>query len=295
MIEQPLVSVIIPCFNAEKFVEMAIRSIMNQTYKNLEILIVDDCSTDSTYEILDRLAKSDKRIVLEKNEQNLKIVTTLNKLVLKAKGKYIARMDADDISAPDRIEKQVEFMDNNYEYGICGTNAYIINSKNKIIEESLLPNTNTDIQKAINVHSVFFHPSIMIRADLYKKNLYDNKFLYAEDFELWQRLLKITKGENIDQRLFFYRIVNSSASNNTKTSSIQKKITNELCKYNDFELLKSLKNKMFAGLVIWFEISNNHELKKDFKFWMILYIIRYFIWKIKQKIKYMLKNNYVTI
>ena len=94
----PLVSVIIPCYNAEKYVESAIRSIMNQTYKNLEIIITDDCSTDDTLEILQKLAKEDSRIKLYKNETNLKIVKTLNNMISQANGKYIARMDADDIS-----------------------------------------------------------------------------------------------------------------------------------------------------------------------------------------------------
>ena len=89
MSSKPLVSVIIPCYNASKYVEQAIRSIMNQTYKNLEIIVTDDCSTDDTFEILQNLAKQDSRIKLYKNETNLKIVKTLNNMILQANGKYI--------------------------------------------------------------------------------------------------------------------------------------------------------------------------------------------------------------
>ena len=190
MQDKPLVSVVIPCYNAEKYVEMAIRSIMNQTYTNLEILIIDDCSKDSTYEILENLAKYDKRIILEKNEQNLKIVKTLNKLVLKANGKYIARMDADDISAPNRIEKQVNFLESNKDYGICGTNAWRIDCNNRMIGKSLLPTEDNEIKIVSDFFCVFYHPSVMIRSELYKKNLYREEYLYAEDMELWQRIFK---------------------------------------------------------------------------------------------------------
>ena len=101
--ESPLVSVIIPCYNCIKYVEEAVMSIVNQTYQNMEILITDDCSSDGTYEILKKLAKLDKRIKLYRNQKNEKIIETLNKMIHKSKGKYIARMDSDDISVLTRI------------------------------------------------------------------------------------------------------------------------------------------------------------------------------------------------
>src|SRR5690242_9188533 len=101
--ELPLVSVIIPCFNAEKFVEDAVHSIMQQSYPNLEIIAIDDCSTDSTLNALKKLCAEDARIKLLMNEKNLGLVSTLNKGINSAEGKYIARMDADDISHVNRI------------------------------------------------------------------------------------------------------------------------------------------------------------------------------------------------
>ena len=109
----PLVSVIIPCYNAEKYVEEAVRSIMTQRYKNIEILVTEDCSTDNTLKILKNLEKEDSRIKVIQNKKNLKIVKSLNNMINIAQGKYIARMDADDISLPERIEKQVRFMEEN--------------------------------------------------------------------------------------------------------------------------------------------------------------------------------------
>ena len=104
-----LVSVIIPCYNAEKYVEEAVRSIMKQTYLDLEIIVIDDCSTDGTNEILQSLSLEDSRIVFLKNETNLKLIKTLNLGISISKGKFIARMDADDISEPERLVEQVDF------------------------------------------------------------------------------------------------------------------------------------------------------------------------------------------
>lgn len=208
----PLVSVIIPCYNAEKYVEAAVRSIMNQTYKNLEILCCDDCSTDRTFSILQELADEDSRIKLFKNETNQKIVKTLNNLVSLANGKYIARMDADDISLPKRIEKQVEFLEENSDIAFCGTNAWHIDENGEKIGFSCLPRTNDEINKFKFYACPFYHPAVMIRSSVYKENFYDENFLYAEDYELWIRLLEKYKGYNLKERLIFYRIFFSQTS-----------------------------------------------------------------------------------
>lgn len=293
MQDKPLVSVVIPCYNAEKYVEMAIRSIMNQTYTNLEILIIDDCSKDSTYEILENLAKYDKRIILEKNEQNLKIVKTLNKLVLKANGKYIARMDADDISAPNRIEKQVNFLESNKDYGICGTNAWRINCNNRMIGKSLLPTEDNEIKIVSDFFCVFYHPSVMIRSELYKKNLYREEYLYAEDMELWQRLLKVTKGKNLKEKLFYYRIISSSASNNSISGAIQKTVTNSLCIDSDCSCLLLLKNKRLIGLILWSKLhfSNDNKIRLNLK--MRFCILLYILFRVYEKIIHKIIRHHI--
>ncbi len=293
MQDKPLVSVVIPCYNAEKYVEMAIRSIMNQTYTNLEILIIDDCSKDSTYEILENLAKYDKRIILEKNEQNLKIVKTLNKLVLKANGKYIARMDADDISAPNRIEKQVNFLESNKDYGICGTNAWRIDCNNRMIGKSLLPTEDNEIKIVSDFFCVFYHPSVMIRSELYKKNLYREEYLYAEDMELWQRLLKVTKGKNLKEKLFYYRIISSSASNNSISGAIQKTVTNSLCIDSDCSCLLLLKNKRLIGLILWSKLhfSNDNKIRLNLK--MRFCILLYILFRVYEKIIHKIIRHHI--
>lgn len=214
----PLVSVIIPAYNAEKYVEHAVRSIMNQTYKNLEILVTDDCSTDNTLDILQKLAEEDARISIHHNEQNKKIVQTLNELVERAKGKYIARMDADDLALHNRIEKQIDYLETHSEIGICGTNAWHINESDKIIGISRLPETNEEIQKFKIYKCPLYHPSVVVRKDLLFKNRYDERYIHSEDYELWVRLSTKTKIYNLKERLLYYRI---------HTSQISKKYTNE--------------------------------------------------------------------
>lgn len=130
---EKLVSVLIPVYNVEKYVEEAIKSIQNQTYKNLEIIIVDDGSTDSTYYIVQELAAEDPRIKLFKNETNSKIVKTLNKAFKNSSGDYIARMDGDDISELDRIEKKVAFLEANSEYDLVGCSVNSINEKGELL------------------------------------------------------------------------------------------------------------------------------------------------------------------
>lgn len=210
----PLVSVIIPCYNAEKYVESAVRSIMNQTYKNLEIIITDDCSTDGTFAILKKLVAEDSRIKLFKNETNLKIAKTLNNMIQFANGKYIARMDADDISLPGRVEKQVDFLEANPDIAFCGTNAFFINENNKRTGKTSLPITFEDNKFFLQFYSTFFHPTVVIRSEIYKQNLYDADFLYAEDYELWARMIfqENLKGVNLSERLFEYRVFNGQSS-----------------------------------------------------------------------------------
>ncbi len=132
-----LVSVIIPIYNVAYYVKEAIQSIQNQTYKNLEIIIIDDGSSDKTYTIVEELARNDERIKLYKNEKNLKIVKTLNRALSLSNGEYIARMDGDDISALDRIEKKVKFLEENKEFDLVGCSMKAIDTDGKQIGQTV--------------------------------------------------------------------------------------------------------------------------------------------------------------
>lgn len=206
-LSNPLVSVVIPCYNTERFVWEAINSIINQTYENLEILICDDSSTDGTLEIIESISKYDGRVKIVRHCENKKIVKSLNELVSLAKGKYIARMDADDISHPRRIECQVKFMEEHIDCAVCGTNAqYII--CNKKANKTNLPETYDENTYFLRFYCTLFHPSIIARAEILKQNPYDEQFIYTEDYELWCRLV-YKKGyyiANLGEVLFYYRL-----------------------------------------------------------------------------------------
>lgn len=230
MSSNSLVSVIIPCYNTSKYVEQAIRSIMNQTYKNLEIIVTDDYSTDDTLEILQNLAKEDSRIRLYKNERNLKIIKTLNQMVQKSNGEYIARMDADDISAPDRIEKQLEYLQKHKEIDVCGTNAVIIDENNNKIGKSILPSSFDEVVFYSKYFCPVYHPTILGKSWVFKENPYSEDFVHIEDYELWVRLLflKNVKISNIEEKLFFYRKSKSQIS--SENSLFQLKSTEKIYK-----------------------------------------------------------------
>ena len=163
MSQEPLVSVLIPCYNCEKYVEKAVTSIIEQSYSNLEILVIDDGSTDNTGSILQELAQKDSRIRYIKNETNLKLIKTLNKGIDLCRGKYIARMDADDISLPTRIVKQVNFLEKHPDIGIVGTYTKNFGANNRTWK---MKTRDKFIRAHLFFNTCFAHPSVMIRTSL---------------------------------------------------------------------------------------------------------------------------------
>ncbi|MET6998758.1 glycosyltransferase [Chitinophaga sp. H8] len=203
----PMVSVIIPCFNSSMFMREAIESIMNQSYPELEILLIDDGSTDNTLDIIQELSALDGRIKLVRNERNLKLVNTLNKGISLCNGKYIARMDADDIACPLRIEKQVAYMETHPEIGLLGSFIEEFDDK-RIIGRGIQPISDERIRAYIFTASAFFHPGVLIRRDvLSAHNLqYEEQFTIGQDHALWINMLQHTKAANIPEILLRYRV-----------------------------------------------------------------------------------------
>ena len=212
--DQKLISVIMSVYNGEKYLVQAIDSILNQTYQNFEFIIIDDCSTDNSSHILQEYAQKDSRIKIIKKEKNIGIkgfIKNLNLGISIAKGKYIARMDADDISLPERFQKQVDFLENNPEITLVGAQLNLINEQNKITGEAIAALQHRDIVKRITSQIQLFHPVIMFRKD---QNIqYREKFLYCEDYDLYLNL--ITQGKklaNLNEKLLNYRILANSIS-----------------------------------------------------------------------------------
>lgn len=154
---EKLVSVLIPVYNVGKYVKEAIKSIQDQTYKNLEIIVVDDGSTDNTYTIVQGLAAGDSRIKLFRNDKNSKIVKTLNKAFKYSSGDYIARMDGDDISELDRIEKKVAFLEANSEYDLVGCSVNSVNEKGELLSSTSKLGSYTQLDKLKKYSTPVFH------------------------------------------------------------------------------------------------------------------------------------------
>ena len=203
--KNPLVSVLMPNYNCEKYISEAIESILKQTYKNFEFIIIDDFSTDNSWKIIKKYSKKDKRIKCFRNEKNLQIVKTLNFGLTKCIGKYIARMDSDDISLKNRLKVQVEFLERNKKFVGCGTNLEMFWNKKKNTIKRLYEFKYKSLYKNRLIKSPFAHPAIMIKSEIYKKYKYDENFLYCEDWELWLKILKKYEMINLNKNLYLYR------------------------------------------------------------------------------------------
>ncbi|WP_148790375.1 glycosyltransferase family 2 protein, partial [Campylobacter concisus] len=208
--KNPVVSVVMSVYNAEKYLDAAIRSILEQTYNNFEFIIINDGSNDRSLEIIKKYKNEDDRIVLISRE-NRGLISSLNEGIAKARGEYIVRMDADDISLQFRIEKQLQVMEHDKDIVVCGS---WINIFGENINEKVARYFEHDKQIKANllVSCCFAHPSVMIRKDAFTNNniLYDERFKNAEDYHLWTQLAKVGKFYNIPEILLKYRFLETS-------------------------------------------------------------------------------------
>lgn len=206
----PIVTVLMPVYNNASYLREAINSILGQTLRNLEFLIIDDGSSDESPQIVE--SYSDARIRLVRNESNLGLIESLNRGFDLARGKYIARMDGDDISSPERLATQVSFMKSNPSVGVCGTWAVMAGRSTRRLLRH--PRTHDDIRLKLLFESALAHPSVVIdRGQFDRAGLrYDPKFPHVEDYELWVRCSDSTKLANIDRVLLTCRMHGNSVS-----------------------------------------------------------------------------------
>lgn len=204
----PTITVIMPVYNSEHYIREAIESILNQTFTDFQFLIIDDASTDQTISIIN--SYKDPRIDLIEKPKNTGYTKSLNLGLKKARGKYIARMDSDDISLPERFEKQVAFLEANLEYALCGT-SYSILGNDRLIA---VPNSYEEIKINLLWGNCIAHPTVMLRNEVLKKYglEYNPKMEPSEDYDLWVKLLPKGKLHNLKEELLLYRMHNSSVS-----------------------------------------------------------------------------------
>lgn len=211
---KPLISVIMPVYNAEFYLAEAIESILTQTFPNFELIIINDGSKDNSLQIINNFAEQDSRIVIISRE-NRGLIASLNEGIEKAKGIFIARMDADDVSLPTRFEKQVMLMEQKH-LDICGCHWQIMNSKNKTIDCTTVPLTQESLVAYLAYSVPFAHGSVMIRKHFLDEHNLQYGFgdaKYAEDYELWLKMYELgAVFGNVDDFLFKYRFFSQSLS-----------------------------------------------------------------------------------
>ena len=204
----PKVTVVMSVYNGEAHIHEAIGSILGQTMTDWEFLIVDDGSTDDTATILKHYASNDCRFKIVKNTNNIGLTKSLNRGIKLARGKYIARQDADDKSLPERLEKQVQFLEANTDYFLIGTDYEIIDEHSNIIgkPEIPVPINNHEIKAAISKYNTFVHSFVMFRNDVSRIGyFYDTGYKYSQDYELWTRILKHHNAYNLPEVLGLIR------------------------------------------------------------------------------------------
>lgn len=223
----PLVSVILPAYNAEKTLYEAVDSIIKQTYKNWELLLINDGSKDGT----DNIAKlfEDKRIRYIQNDGNKGLIYTLNRGIGLSNGKYILRMDADDISLSHRIQLQVDYMENHPETIVCGGFIKTIGEGVKSEIKKYFTHSD-DIKKAYPLYPPFAHPTVIIRKNILDKTGigYDIEYKDAEDYKMWLDLMDYGEYHNIAEVLLNYRISSTQCTNPNNETMMK---SSQKCRY----------------------------------------------------------------
>ena len=255
MIKKKKISVIIPVYNAEKYIFESLNSIINQTFRNFELIIINDNSSDNSLSIIKKFKrkyiKNDIKIL--NNKKRFGIAKTLNKGINFCKGELIARMDADDISHIQRLEKQISFLNKNPKVGLLGTNSMHINEEGMNIGCTNLPLKDEDIRANFFFLNPFNHQSIIFRKSLLSKKNYNETFSTTQDYEFYSRIIRKTSVANLKEYLIKQRIHNKSISFKKKniqlenTLKVQSKYYNlnmdRKFKYKKYHLL----NKYFLG------------------------------------------------
>lgn len=259
------ISVLMPVYNAEQFLKISIESILNQTFKSFEFIIVDDGSTDNSWKIIQDFSFKDKRIKAFRNKKNLKTTRALNKGLKICKGKYVVRMDADDWSYPKRFEKQFYYMEKNSEVGVSGSAIEVCDNNLKIINKRKYPLTDSHLRKIMFCYSPFAHPATIWRRNLLEKvGGYNENLPLSQDSELYFKIGKIAEFGNLKDILLKLRThPNSSSFSKDKTQEIYA-IYSRIKAILEFKYQARLVDKfyIFGRIVVMFLVPTK------FKFWI---------------------------
>lgn len=218
--QPPKISVIMAVYNGERYLSQSVESILKQTERDFEFIIVNDGSTDRSLELLRQYEKNDSRIKIISRAENKRLIYSLNEGIKVAQGVYIARMDADDIAVTDRFKKQLAFMKDN-SLAMCGTYADIVNEQGTIIGTLSYPPNTTVIKSFTLLHNPFIHSSVMMLHEvLTSAGIYSSFFKHTEDYELWTRIVYKNRTGNIPEKLMQYRIHGEQITKKYHTSMV---------------------------------------------------------------------------
>ncbi len=213
----PTVSVVMPVYNAGEFLQEAVQSVLDQTFRCFEVIVIDDGSTDNSSEILKSFQKLDTRIAMY-HQENSGVIASLNRGCKLAKGKYIARMDADDVCHPVRLEKQISFLEKHPEVGILGSAAFIVNEFGATVDQIVVPANPALIQWHLAFENCFVHSSVVMRRDVLQAlDYYRSGARHAEDYDLWSRATDITRLTNLPDSLMKRRVWDGNVGNANST------------------------------------------------------------------------------
>lgn len=248
---KPEISVIMSVYNGETYLKEAIESAINQTFKNWELICINDCSVDSTSQILTEFAAMDERIKVYTNEVNLKLPTSLNKAISLSSGKYIARMDADDICLPDRFEKQFKFMEENEDVALSSCRFMTV--KNGVYMSGGAGGRcdNDAIRSMLFVTNPILHPGVIAKAEVMKHFSYDTTLTCTEDLELWTRIaMGNLKLAILPECLLIYRLHDKQITSTTleRQHTEVTKIQQKYYKAMAAEMDDDMKNFYISGI-----------------------------------------------
>lgn len=256
MSRRPLVSVVMPAYNAEQYIASAIESILSQNFKKFELVIIDDRSTDDTYSIAKGYQESDPRIRLYRNRNNIKIGRTLNKGIKLAKTNLVARMDADDLSMKDRLELQYEYLLRKPNVAIVGGYMEVIDEEGEKKYLRKYPARSEELKSVMFRYSPFAHPTVMYRKDIIQKfNGYTLDLHPCEDIDLWFKVGTEHDFGCIQKPLLKYRMYSESSSHKKLTSieMLTFKIRiNAIKKYGYRPTIHDIVYNLLQFFTIWF-------------------------------------------
>jgi len=276
-------------FNAEKFVKKAVLSILGQTYKNFELLVVNDGSKDKTLKILKKLEDQDERIRIINSPKNIGPSYASNLALLQAKGKYICRMDADDIAFSDRLVKQLEFLQKNQDVVAVGGQCQLVDWKGNIIGSKNYPINNRDIYNSLYLFNPMQHPTLMINRNLLPKGLifYKNGSVLAHDLELVFELAQYGKLANLKDDILFYRYHQNSLSLKNPKQTFKMTIIIRKKALTDYGYKPNIRGKLvnFSQRVMLSLLPEKYILP----LFIILRGIKNL--ELSQKVRYIFENN----